>query len=270
MEKRIKNTFLIFIINFSISSHAIAKDETKKAPLIVGVSAVCPYACLNDEGKWHGYIVEILESISKIQKVDIQIRDIPNSRLLQSLRLKQIDSAILPLFSFRYESDIIASQATLGFSLAGLATHKDDAFHFTDISELKMATVVFADLGEETSKIISDIEIQAEKSKVSILTGTDSIKRLLKLIKIKRARFGIGEYNLLKAESKDFPDVRVQPTSIAGFSSIHLASLNSRKDLQEFDKVLSRWIVKERKKGTLKSIFKKYNLEDWDAFTSRP
>lgn len=270
MDKRIKKTLLglahlVFgaILSFAEMSQAKEKPLKPRSHLKIGVPAVCPYACFDSGDLWTGYIVDVLNQVAKDNQKEIEFLDIPNSRLVQSLRRKLIDIAILPQYSFRYEPDIVASQSTIGFSLAGLATYKDDTFQYTDLSDLNSGVVIVADIGSETTKIISDIELNAVNAKPSILTGADSIGRLLKIIEIRRARFGIGDYNLLKSESKKFKNIKVQPTSIAGFSSTKLALLKNRPDLKEFDQLVSQWLTKARKNGELQKTLNKYNLEDW-------
>ncbi len=265
MDKRITKVLLAvgaFIAFFDLA-YANKMAPKVRSNLKIGISAICPYACIESKDLWTGYIVDILNQVAKEAQKDISFHDIPNSRLVQSVRHRQIDIAILPEYSFRYEPDIIASQSTIGFSLAGLATSKDDAFQYTDISDLSSGFIIVADIGSETAKIISDIGLHAKNAKPSIVSGADSINRLLKIIEIRRARFGIGEYNLLKSESKNFKNVKVQPTSLAGFSSTKLALLKTRSELKEFDQRVYQWLTKARKTGELEKILNKYNLEDW-------
>lgn len=274
MEKRIKKTLLIFFIS-SFSFLELSFSEENKVRLqsqtiTIGIPSICPYACESSDGTWRGYIIDILQEKELSRFYKFRFKDIPNSRLTQSLRSKQIDMAIAPAFIVRYESDIQVSKVALGFSLAGLISSQAHKIVYTDVSDLNGQSVVIADLGNETKRIIDEFESLAPKAKVTTLTGVDLTTRLLKLIDLNRVKYGIADYNLLKyAISANPHGFHVQHTSIAGYSSLNFASLNKKSELQPLENKLELWLIEARKNGNLKKILEKYNLEDWQTFTDR-
>lgn len=249
----------MFIL-LSFSTNILAAERTIK----IGYPSTCPYACLRGAGHWEGYLVDILKkSNAASDKKNIEFVNIPLSRLLLSLKAKQIDLAILPFSSVRYESDYKISKQSVGYHFVGILKKTlEDKYY--DYSSFAKSSVVVADIGNETISLMNHIRHNSANVTLTSLSGQDTVPRLVSMVKLGRATYGLADYNVLRHYVKQETGVYLRPSSLTGFSSLNLVSyFQNDKVLNELNKNLEDWLKKARKNGELKKILGQHELEDW-------
>ncbi len=188
------------------------------------------------------------------------------SRLLLSLKAKQIDLAILPFSSVRYESDYTISKQSLGFHYVGVLK-KTSEDRYYDYSSFPKTTVVVADIGNETSSLVNNIKNNSIQCSITTLSGQDTVVRLINMVKLGRSIYGLADYNVLRHHLKNEPGMYLRPSSLTGFSSLNLIANNDNKGfLKKIDQSVEIWISRARNNGDFHRILKLHDVEDWSKY----
>lgn len=241
-----------------------AKTSPQKRPsggnvvFKVGTTPLCPYICEKSPGVWTGYLFEILGEIARQQGVELRLESVPYSRLVQSLLQHKVDYIITPQYLVRYTPDVQVVGSSLGVNFTGALLPKNEELSLVDNVALKKMKIVYSDFGYEGRMDILE--------RGNRLTGVDVADRMIKMMKEQRADVALGDYNVLRYElpEKD-ATLKLQPTSMTGFSFFVLAGLQKNPQVEYLGDRINEWFMSSRKNGHLESILKKYNLTDWQA-----
>lgn len=228
----------------------------------IGAAPLCPYLCEKGPGVWGGYIYDILKEVSLEQGFILQIESISNTRAVASLQARKFNYVIVPSYLVRYLPDIRIVGPSLGMSYLGALVPGTFKESLIDVDELVSRKVVYADVGSgEGPEFLSG----GSSSKVIKLTGSDVVDRMVKMLTDRRVDLALGDYNLLSYSMgrKTGVNLKLVPTSVAGFSSLVMVSVPKEPEFGSVPQHLNNWFLRARSTGELEKILGRYSLKDW-------
>ncbi|MCK6594528.1 MAG: substrate-binding domain-containing protein [Bacteriovoracaceae bacterium] len=255
-----------------ILSELVLKNINRKNPisqeLKIGVDPVCPYLC-KTQGKWNGYMYELLSNFAKEKNLKLTLIQIPSLRLTRSLEKKDVDLVLSSTGSIRFEKNFLTVSEALGINYSAmlfLKSHstyvKDNILNQEDLSKFKIF------IGPTSAIYLKD-SLKEKNVNAHYILGEKSTERLIDLLNRTRADFIIEDYNILNHHltKNERLSTDIQPTSLSGFNPIGLISLKNNQHSLEIAQLFHQWMQNYKSAGHLKNLIKKYNVEDWTLIT---
>lgn len=232
----------------------------------------CPYYCPEDKHR-DGYVVDILKSFFKYKKHELQVLKTPYPRIGSTLMKGKADFSVVSSLDSRHEEQLVSYRTQLGFRTTGALFKTSDELVILEFSDLKTKRILLAKGSRATSIISKKIELlNKSESFINEVTGSSIHSRLIELVAIGRGDVVLEDYNILKynlANSSKRNILTLTPTSLTGHNPISIVASKNSPLRNFFEKDLRDYISSIRKSGKLKEILDRYQITDWDRFTSR-
>lgn len=240
----------------------------KVCALTIAIPPLCPYFCPQNASQG-GYLPYILQQSLSPEKV--KIVSVPEGRLKKGLLGGDYDFVVLPSFEIIRESNLFVSSPALGIHFLGKASLES---RLVNIPMREVKNKILTIIKENALTKYLDNKLQKlphwKTNQIIYISGSEISKRMVKMLKLKRADIIISDFNALSYEiSKEGgkANIHLRPSSLSGFSPLVLVSKN-QKNKKVYNKIY-RWIRRSRQSGRLKKLLRTYNLDDWDIYNTR-
>lgn len=267
-EYQIKNQSKLGNILKELASNKNTIQSSSDNTLKIGVDPVCPYLCKKN-GKWTGYMYELLNQFAKEHKLNLNLSQIPSLRLTRSLEKNDVDLILSSTGSIRFEKKILVVSEALGINYSAMvflkkhsAYAKENILNQEDLSKFNIF------IGP-TSAIYLKESLAEKNINSHYILGENSTERLIDLLNRNRADFIIEDFNILNYHltKSEKENIDIRPTSISGFNPIGLISLKNNTHSLKIAENFYQWMEKYKNSGQLKALIKKYNVDDWTLIT---
>jgi ABC-type amino acid transport substrate-binding protein len=238
----------------------------------IAIHPSCPYFCPEDENK-EGYAIDILRAYLNTKKSNLKIVQTPYARVPSLLTKGLSDIAVGSTLDSRHTSKLVAYRSQLGLRSTGALFRSREELVVLDFADLEKKRVLLAKGSRATVLITRELEkINNSKGFLNEVTGAKIHERLIELIALKRGDVALDDYNVLKYYlnlNANRNVISLTPTSLTGHNPISVVAVKGSPLKNIFQRDLIKYIDSIRRSGKLKKILDKYNISDWDRFTSR-
>lgn len=267
-DYQIKNQPMLGLMLKELMAKKTMPKTFSNKTLKIGVDPVCPYLC-KSKGKWTGYMYEILNKFSKDQGLELNLTQIPSLRLTRSLEKKDVDLILSSTGSIRFEKKLVPVSEALGINYSAMLFLKRHSSYVNENIMNQEDLSKFNIFIGPTSAIYLKESLSDKNINAHYILGENSTIRLIDLLKRNRADFIIEDFNILNHHltKSERENTDIRPTSVSGFNPIGLISLKNNAHAIIIAENFYHWLEKYKSSGQLKSLIKKYNIDDWTLLT---
>ncbi|TAD87385.1 MAG: hypothetical protein EAZ99_17800 [Alphaproteobacteria bacterium] len=257
-------------LGLMVISSAAALAETRPSVLTATATTItlradvwCPYNC-EPSSRDPGYMVEIARSVFQPHGLTVSYQTLPWSRTLAEVRAGTIDGAIGASIGSPETRGMVFGEEDLGLSQSVFAVTRGSP-RVASIADLATRTLVAIADYSYGDPFDDYIETHRRDSKrVSLLSGDDVTKRLIRLVLSSRADVLIEDVAVLRFEAAQVDGGDRLETSPAGEPvRIGIAFTNARPEGQRYAALLDAGVRQMRADGRLAAILARYGVPDW-------
>lgn len=245
-------TTLLFLLLLFISSLATADR------IVIVADEWCPYNCTPNTSH-PGFIVEAVDTIFKQAGHELVYQLLPWKRAVEDTRKGKYNG----LIGFGRKVDgFINTEMPFGLSEEVFFVRSDSDWRYNTIDDLRTPGVIGYPNGYRYTPDID--QYLAHSSNVSIVSGTQPLEQLIKLIMTHRIdtfpeNRMVAEYYMSHHRLKDMLKIAGSFHKTQLYVSFSEKSANFERNAQ----LLSEGIIDLRKSGRLAEILLKYGINDW-------